>query len=362
MFGIKEKESPLKKMITLTNPNLINTLIKIKASESGQTEGEVIESCIADEFLNKNNENVRYAVQSELTTGGFSVPKICDDIFCYYAAMPGEANDTLLPLIQFLLNLELKSPTSVGKKIDVLPHLMDQLDSIIKYLEEHANKDYPVQLFDQFGVRYVDQSDVVDLKRLYEHLEKCPEIVGRNREFVLVFLHIQKYWACGNYTKGLATFKNWTRIYRLMADVCRLADWKCTAEEAVEFLNITKKITNSSNEIVLNSDAPMLEKFIEIKGRTLLTTKDAIILKSEASKDSKSFAFAREIIHGYGNGGTKVPYILLFNEKDYEHLDEIKKREVSKYPEEFPNPDEPLAVNLVVGCVYHDPRVIWYTM
>lgn len=239
MALFKEKDT-LKKMITLMKPNLFNTLVKVKALESGKTESEVIEDCVFDEFLNKSNKVIRDSVEFELSGGNFSVEKISESIFNHYSALPDKANDSLLPLINFLFNLEIKSPTKVDKNETIIFHLNDQLDSLIQYLEK-VEKDGDCVPYGS-GLISVDSSDIVDLKRLYSDLEKNPKVVGEFSEFVFVFSAISKFWAFEDSSSGLISFKNWTRIYRLLGDICRLADWRVTPEEAIKFLKITKNI------------------------------------------------------------------------------------------------------------------------
>lgn len=240
MALIKDKKSTLKKMITLKHPTIFNTLIKIQSSNSGQTESEVIERCVYDEFLNQTNENVRKSVELELETGEFSIEKMCESIFCYYSAFPDRATDSLYQLIQLLINLELKNPASINNNVDILPHLLEQLDSLIQYLKTCSEKNYVVQVFGSDTLQFIDSDDLKDLESLYNNLKDRPESVGKSREFITVLLIVQRYWLCGN--SEIIDLKNWTRTYRILGDVCRIAKWQPNSNEKIEFLKIAKNI------------------------------------------------------------------------------------------------------------------------
>ncbi len=244
MALIKDKQSSLKKMITLKNPTLFNTLVKLQSSNSGQTESEVIERCVCDEFLNQTNENIRKTIELELETGEFSIEKMCESIFCYYSALPDRATDSLYQLIQLLINLELKNPTSINDNMDILPHLIEQLDSLIDYFKRCNEKNYQVEVFGSDTLNFIDSSDLNDLESLYNNLKNCPEAIGDSKEFIIILLVIQKYWLCGNSTNEIITLKNWTRTYRVLGDVCRIAKWQPNVNEKIEFLKITKNITD----------------------------------------------------------------------------------------------------------------------
>lgn len=358
----KEDDDKIKKLITLSNPKLFNFFVKLEAMKSGRSESDVIEELVCSNFLNKNNSQISYSVKTAIEDDDFSIQRICFDIFCYYSALPNRANDTLHPLINFLWNQELKYPTEISGSEDILYHLLDQLDSIIEYFESYYNKARPVQLFNKDGFAYIEKTDINTLKYLYDHISKDPKTVGNLKEFANVFIIISKYWGCGLANNEVISLKNWSIIYRLMGDICRLADWTHNANEVSEFLKIINNINESDNQNSFDPDFPILTKLVSIKFRTILTTEDAVILKADSTKDTKDFAFAREIIHGPSGGKTERPYILLFNEKDMDSISEIAKRVLIDYSDEFPFPSEAHVVPFLIAESYHDPRIRWYTM
>ena len=121
-----------KKKSKITCPD---DLVEMEAKETGESVHEIIEKCILDRYLHGCSESFAADIKSRIRTGTFSIENLCLDVFCYFAAAPERADNSLYPLIDFIYEMEKKSPTHINGDEQILHHLLDQMDSLCSYIK-----------------------------------------------------------------------------------------------------------------------------------------------------------------------------------------------------------------------------------
>lgn len=102
-----------------------------------------------------------------------------------------------------------------------------------------------------------------------------------------------------------------------------------------------------------------LSKQIKLRHKILLTTNDAILLKTDPSLEDDQFTEAYRIIHGPNNGMTSRPYIILFMANEYEYIDKLAEQIAVKFaPDEFTDTQDVYTVP-ILDNTYHDNRIQW---
>lgn len=239
-----DQTGTVKKMLSLSNAHLFNALVKLASQATGRSESEIIEECVEEKYLSCRQEMIKDSIKLRLEHGYFSIAGACCDIFCYYAAMHERTDDSLLELIRFLLRLEMKWPTEIeGDEVEI-HHLLEQLDSVITYLKRYSEKTDDELSDSRDRCRYVKTDDISTLESLYMDIRDDPESVLSTRGVMYIFTTVLKYWSFSG-SEDDVSFRNFSRVYRLLADICRLARWKETSREIVTFLEIARTISDS---------------------------------------------------------------------------------------------------------------------
>ena len=97
-----------------------------------------------------------------------------------------------------------------------------------------------------------------------------------------------------------------------------------------------------------------------IRGKSLMTTDDAVILTANGDKDYAQFTQAYRLIHGPKGGLTECPYILLFSDADFDILDVIVSNLIENLAlQEFPDPNDTYAVPILYMGSAADERIQW---
>lgn len=213
-------------------------LAELEAKMSGESVHEIIEKCVIDRYLHGCSESFAADVRSRIRTGTFSIENLCLDIFCYYAATPERAENSLYPLIDFIYEMEKKSPTHINGDEQILHHLLDQLDSLCSYLKS---------MYEEVTIENCEDEDDLSgdiwmLEKAICDIKDAPSEVAENHEIEDVIKIILKSWDCSDSSYELISFKKWTRVYRLLGDICRLARWKETPEDMLMLLQIISQI------------------------------------------------------------------------------------------------------------------------
>ena len=214
-------------------------LVEMEAKETGESVHEIIEKCILDRYLHGCSESFAADIKSRIRTGTFSIENLCLDVFCYFAAAPERADNSLYPLIDFIYEMEKKSPTHINGDEQILHHLLDQMDSLCSYIKSIYEDNEIKNIEDEDDL----SGDIWLLEKVICEIKEAPYEVGENKELEDVLQIILKNWDYLDNSCELISFKKWTRVYRLLGDVCRLARWKETSEDIFMLLQIVSQIT-----------------------------------------------------------------------------------------------------------------------
>ena len=225
-----------KKKSKITCPD---DLVEMAATETGESVHEIIEKCILDRYLHGCSESFAADIKSRIRTGTFSIENLCLDVFCYFAAAPERADNSLYPLIDFIYEMEKKSPTHINGDEQILHHLLDQMDSLCSYIKSIYEDNEIKNIEDEDDL----SGDIWLLEKVICEIKEAPYEVGENKELEDVLQIILKNWDYLDNSCELISFKKWTRVYRLLGDVCRLARWKETSEDIFMLLQIVSQIT-----------------------------------------------------------------------------------------------------------------------
>ena len=225
-----------KKKSKITCPD---DLVEMEEKETGESVHEIIEKCILDRYLHGCSESFAADIKSRIRTGTFSIENLCLDVFCYFAAAPERADNSLYPLIDFIYEMEKKSPTHINGDEQILHHLLDQMDSLCSYIKSIYEDNEIKNIEDEDDL----SGDIWLLEKVICEIKEAPYEVGENKELEDVLQIILKNWDYLDNSCELISFKKWTRVYRLLGDVCRLARWKETSEDIFMLLQIVSQIT-----------------------------------------------------------------------------------------------------------------------
>ena len=225
-----------KKKSKITCPD---DLVEMEAKETGESVHEIIEKCILDRYLHGCSESFAADIKSRIRTGTFSIENLCLDVFCYFAAAPERADNSLYPLIDFIYEMEKKSPTHINGDEQILHHLLDQMDSLCSYIKSIYEDNEIKNIEDEDDL----SGDIWLLEKVICEIKEAPYEVGENKELEDVLQIILKNWDYLDNSCELISFKKWTRVYWLLGDVCRLARWKETSEDIFMLLQIVSQIT-----------------------------------------------------------------------------------------------------------------------
>lgn len=213
-------------------------LVEMEAKMSGESVHEIIEKCILDRYMSGCSEGFAADIRSRIRTGTLTIENLCLDIFCYFAATPDRADNFLYPLIDFVYEMEKKSPTEIKGNEQILHHLLDQLDSLCGYIKSMYEEVTIENREDEDDL----SGDIWMLEKAICDIKEDPYKVGENKEIEDVLQIILKNWDYMDSSNELTSFKKWTRVYRLLGDICRLAKWKEEPEDILMLLQIVSQI------------------------------------------------------------------------------------------------------------------------
>ena len=213
-------------------------MAEMEAKVTGKSVSDIIESCILDRYLHGCSESFAADVRSRIRTGTLTIENLCLDIFCYYAATPERADNSLYPLIDFIYEMEKKSPTHINGDEQILHHMLDQLDSLCGYIKS---------MYEDLKIKNCEDEDDLSgdiwmLDKAICDVKEAPYDVADNHEIEGVLQIVLKNWDYMDSSNELISFKKWTRLYRLLGDFCRLAKWKESSEDVLMLLQIVSQI------------------------------------------------------------------------------------------------------------------------
>lgn len=352
---------PQKKLFTARNFDLVNNLVKDEAAFTGGTESTVIENLILSSYLNLTCDDLVYPVANILFDSANGVATTCKAIFEGFALKPELANDTLLPLLGFVENIEARHRTI----IDGSEPALNQIAKYSGLFKDQLDK-YDGEFYEFIGPGnthvHIDKFDLMILNEMSNALSYIEDI-NIDGSFSTLINTVRKYW----YFEGdtdTAGMRNWTCTYRILAAICSLAKWPDYPQYRYELVQIIRKITMSDGKKgSYDSKQPSLRKQIFLKGgKSLITTDEAVVLESPSRLEH---THAEIIIHGPNSRRTLAPFIITFTDEEQSSINEIIEKLVQEDPrarKEFPNPRDAYSVPIYSEGSYNDNRVKWNTI
>lgn len=363
MFKIfnKGESEPQKKLITFRNAELIDGMIKAEAVNQNSSESLVVEKTLTEHYLNSND-----AIASAVATNLFNENGIVlalKAITQIYITHPEYANDSLIHVLEYAARsaqnyrVSLKTDSPGVKELAVLALDMEKI--ITKTV--NAIPGYQFLSADGKSSRHVD---TISLTELHDVTEAATVQRKLDLENILFFgiNSIINFWNFGG-DEHSVTLKNWKGTYLFLKQILNLSVWDDYPADKFEFSQLAKNITlDNGDKGVYTSNTPVLSQNIYLKKKCFITTEDAVILRSEATKNISYYTDAYRIIHGPGMPMTKKPYIILCRNESDSELENIVEELLKKYPEEFPDPHDSYLIQFMWNGAYYDDRIRWKTV
>lgn len=360
-INMNKKVKIVKKTFSLRNSKLFSNIISDEAIVSNKSESAVIEETVFNNYVGNNKElafwveNILYEDEGVRRT----LMSFCE----HYSALPQDANDSALSLIMLMYDIEMKHRTIIKGDEKILHHFKEQLNSYIELVKKRSitnNNYFPVPIVTPEG-KYieVDSYTIILLEDIYKYIDTEPEMINGGCDIAMLIRNVYDYWNLGNTS---ITLKNWTRVWRMLADICNLANWPDLPEYRNRLLKIMKNVSfGNDSALTFDENEPILNNIIHIKNRSIRTTKDVIVIKTDDQLDDGSFKNAGRVIHGPSTSyKTKHPIIILYNDEKDDELIEIVR---SKSPtNEFANTDDIFYVQILFDGKYFDNRIKWETI
>ena len=354
-------QQPQKKLFTAQNFELINHLIKDEAAFTGGTESTVIENIILSSYLNPVSDDLVYPVVNILFGSSNGIAATCKAIFERFAAKPELADDSLLPLLDYLEIIEIRHKTIIDGSEPALNQIIKYSRLFKDLLDKHEGKFYPFTGPGNTRV-HIDRFDYMILDEMINapsHIED----INIDGSFSTLINTVRKYW----YFEGdtdTPGMRNWSCTYKILAAICSLAKWPDYPQYRYELVQTIRKITMSDGKKgSYDSEQPSLRKQIFLKGgKSLITTDDAVVLESPSRLEH---THAEIIIHGPNSRRTLTPFIITFTDEEQSSINEIIEKLVQEDPrakKEFSNPRDAYSVPIYFDGSYNDNRVKWNTI
>ena len=357
---VKNDDGPKKKIFSVKSYDLINALIGDDAKANATTESNIFENNTIDRYLNKDIEDFAWAVANNLYEEN-GISKTLGTIYQHYIAFPKKANDSLLDLINFHMTMEFRNKSTVNGNEQILHYLLTSLTQYTTELKKYAD-DLEYRFKNNSGNSdYVSSSDLTIPEDIIKHISNQPDIINSGKYLANLISLIIQFWNVGD---NHYQMKNWSTIYKILFAITELSKYDNFPEYRNKLVYIIKTVNDSKDDNPsYNPTAPILNNLILLKGKILKTTNDAVILKTDMSLRSEEFTQANRIIHGPEGTFTKKPYILLYRDDDIKDIGEITRKIVEEYAkDEFKNPYEAYAVQILHQGVYYDERIKWETV
>lgn len=344
-------EKTQKKLVSLSNAEVFNGLVRDEAMTNNTNDSAVIENIVLAHFLNEKNDDITYSVVDHLYNEN-GISEALRYVFNIYAACPSKANDTLLPLLDYIKTIEARSITQITGKEPVLHHFKSNLESMIDYLKHYREQCIA------FGQYPISNAELLILEDIDEFVEDNPRNLNEVPYFSQMVGIIQDYWNKSG-EEGNVSLENWSTTYRILSDLCTLSKWPCLPQYRNELVHLLKNVTVTEGEkdvpTVFDVHSPILKKPISLKSKILITTEDAVMIYS--GNKSAEYEHVKLIIHGPNGRQTRVPYFILFNDETPDELKEIIYKSVKKFKDEFPDNHDAYAIPIYEDGQYYDSRV-----
>lgn len=243
-----------KKMIRLDNFDYIDSLLKNRCQNTGESEKDVYGRAIMNELL-PGNPMLRNYAELELypkgefdkaaTVGSKSHVSNTSASICY--GISGNVlelvkiNGLVKKFFLLLMNLEFQKRTKIDKNVELRHHLLQQLNAFIKLLQtindpnEAEKNKLPYKAIPDDTFRLLN-----DLKEALEKdTDESLEEINDSTWLAMLFKIVCENWDdvfihCSQYTMD--------RVFRMLGDVCKMSNWNDDLDTRYKLLEIMKEL------------------------------------------------------------------------------------------------------------------------
>lgn len=359
----KAGKGPQKKLISFQNPVLVDGMIKAEAAMYNITDSCVVERTLTDHYFNPNDQITTATASNLFSDNGMMLTlKAVTQI---YIEHPEYANGTLLNLLRYASRLCLIYPTDLKTTDAGIKEFADLASKMLAIIEKRLAADPTYTFLNAEGENliHVDEFSLIALRDIAEAPSSQRKLTTEN----LLYLGINSIITFWNFGDGgdisSPTLKNWKGTYLFLDSILGLCHWDDYLPSKYEFSQLVKKITFDTGEQgTFNASAPALDKLVCLYKKSFMTTKDAIILRTQEGQDDGFFTGAYRIMHGPGVQMTKRPYIILFKNESDAEITSIVEELLKDHSEEFPDPKDFYVVQFMWNGIYYDKRILWKTV
>lgn len=356
--------SPQKKLLTIQRYPLVSGCLKCEATSNGTTESLVAENILTDNYLNEhyllagavadnlfNDKSDKCAIDTALA--------VCN----IYKSKPDLANDSLYPFIETCRNYAQIFYTNLKAGDKPVEELAEAGEAVLNEIHRVIDDNLFLTFWNAKGTEKKSLSPF-DLTLLEDVVDSKTNQYKNDNENILYvgMLAIDTFWNFG-VDETLPKLKNWRGTYILLEKILKLCEWPDNEDVKYDLLKAIKNIRiDEKNSSTYDDSTPALNRQIWFGQKSILTTKDAVILRSKPNQPDDYFTDARRIIHGPGRPMTKKPFIILFKDETANELEAIVEELVKDYPDEFHGPNDSYTVQIFWDGNYFDKRIIWKTV
>jgi hypothetical protein len=357
LFG---KGNPQKKLISFRFLNLVNGLVKAEADDKETSESVLIENKVLDTYLSDDDRLAGIVANSILEENG--IVKCISEILEIFRTNPGLANDSLLEFLRYVKDLIQRHDVRLKTTDDGIAEFAEYANEFRKYIAGILEEDPTYSFYETDGIstKHADTFDLIILKDISEASTSQHKLDTENLMY-LSFVSALTFWNFGGDMEA-PSLKNWNITYAMLKaaiNLCQIPDYP---PYIYEFSQCVKKIDMEGKNSGSFDSTIKLTKSVHLNLKSLLTTEDAIIIRTKDNAPDRSFTNASRVIHGPGKPATKKPFIILYADENEQELYRILKEKLSAYPEEFPDTEDAYVVQILFDGAYYDKRIRWTTI
>lgn len=353
--------NPKRKLVSLSNPSLVERLVGDEALTRGWSDSSVIEDCIVEHYFNLADSaynDINSAIVRNIGEEN-AVAKVCGDVMRAFAGRPHLANDSLLPLIDAMESLELRAHSVFDLENQNVRLLAESVQDILTVLGKYDSDYYfrrPAEAGS--GTAFIDSFDLIGFKQVAEIQNSTEENFNDSIGWLLISL-IKKMWYVGE-NRGNPLYKS-PHFYRALAALCGLVSWPDLPQYRYEIIQKVKTIQLDLDGNSFKRPPQLTETILLRNGKALKATADVCVLYAGDSTDSSDYDNAYRVIHGANLPDTDRPYIILCTagtDVDLVLEEVIKKSHL----DEFPVTKGVYAFPILYNGIYYDLRLCWSTV
>lgn len=222
-FGDTE-DNGKKKIILFHNLPVVNAFLEAESEATGAGQNVVIEDALADRYLN-DDKTIAETVVRYVTSPTYE-QDVTFDICSRLAGQPAKANESVLPLIDFVSASQRHLDNHVSEKDTLLNHFSQNCAWLATLLEPVA-EDYEVCVIKDLGD--------------CDNLSRVAETINGGITLSLLLDYIVRY-ADTPVGKDKHKLLQDTTPYRIICDICGFPTWQKRSGDKYKFTRIVKDI------------------------------------------------------------------------------------------------------------------------